>query len=223
MVKTHALMESVSASLHQFLHSIDADLTKPQKKFLRDGVVGLLRAGRPIVCGMARKLPDQRTRFLSRLDRLESNLNRQSRFDQKLRAAVPTLWLPLIRKETPIILDLSDIAKPLARKMDYLATVRDGSTGQMVNGYWLAELYASVWRKNPVPILLEPFSHEQPFCRGQNPLGAVRLIRWRRSAKGNGSPFKPGCWPRRYPRRTAPGGRSNGTGRSSFASLRSAG
>jgi len=60
MVKTHALMESVPASLHQFLHSIDADLTKPQKKFLRDGVVGLLRAGRPIVCGMARTLPDQR-------------------------------------------------------------------------------------------------------------------------------------------------------------------
>jgi hypothetical protein len=47
----------------------------------KGGAVGLLCAGRPIVCGMARKLPDQRTMFLSRLDRLESNLNRQSRFD----------------------------------------------------------------------------------------------------------------------------------------------
>jgi len=35
--------------------------------------------------------------------------------------------------------------------MDYPATVRDGSTGQLVNGYWLVELYASVSRKNPVP------------------------------------------------------------------------
>lgn len=170
MVRTHALMESVSASLHEFLHSIDADLTRPQKKFLRDGVVGLLRAGRPIVCSMARKLPDQRTKFLSRLDRLEDNLNRQSAFDQKLKGALSALWLPLIDNETPIILDLSDIAKPLARKMDYLATVRDGSTGQLVNGYWLIELYASVSRKNPMPILLEPFSHEQPLCRGQNPV-----------------------------------------------------
>ena len=178
MVKTHALMESVSASLHEFLHSIDTDLTKPQKKFLRDGVVGLLRAGRPIVCGMARKLPDQRTKFLSRLDRLEDNLNRQSAFDQKLKAALPALWLPLIRDETPIILDLSDIAKPLAKTMDYLATVRDGSTGKLVNGYWLVELYALVRRKNPVPILLEPFSHEQPLCRGQNPviIDAVRKV-----------------------------------------------
>ena len=53
MARTHALMESVSANLHEFLHSIDADLTKPQKKLLRDGLVALLRAGRPVVCRMA--------------------------------------------------------------------------------------------------------------------------------------------------------------------------
>lgn len=178
MVRAHALMESISANLHEFLHSIDTDLSRPQKKFLRDGLIGLLRAGRPIVCRMARKLPDRRTKFLSRLDRMEGNLNRQSDFDDKLKTALSDLWLPLVRDETPIILDLSDLAKPLAKKMDYLATVRDGSTGQLVNGYWLVELYASVSRKNPVPILLEPFSHEQPFCRGQNPviIDAVRKV-----------------------------------------------
>ena len=128
MVRPQALMESVSANLHEFLHSIDADLTQPQKKFLRDGLVGLLRAGRPVVCRMARKLPDQRTKFLSRLDRMEANLNRESDFDDKLKTALPDLWLPMVCDETPIILDLSDIAKPLAKKMDYLATVRDGST-----------------------------------------------------------------------------------------------
>jgi hypothetical protein len=178
MVRPQALMESVSANLHEFLHSIDADLTQPQKKFLRDGLVGLLRAGRPVVCRMARKLPDQRTKFLSRLDRMEANLNRESDFDDKLKTALPDLWLPMVCDETPIILDLSDIAKPLAKKMDYLATVRDGSTGELVNGYWLVELYASVSRKNPVPIVLEPFSHEQPLCRGQNPviIDAVRRV-----------------------------------------------
>jgi hypothetical protein len=170
MIRTHALMESISANLHDFLHIINPDLTRPQKKFLRDGLVGLLRVGHPVVCRMARKLPQRRTKFLSRLDRLEGNLNRLGNFDGKIKVALPDIWLPLIRDETPIILDLSDIAKPLAKKMDYLATVRDGSTGKLVNGYWLVELYASVSRKNPVPILLEPFSHEQPFCRGQNPI-----------------------------------------------------
>ena len=45
----------------------------------------------------------------------------------------------MINDDTPIILDLSDLGKPLAKKMDYLATVRDGSTGKLVNGYWLVE------------------------------------------------------------------------------------
>lgn len=178
MVRRHALMESVSANLHEFLHSINARLKRPQKKFLHDGLLGLLRAGRPVVCRMARKLPDQRRTLLSRLDRLESNLNRSSDLDKKLKAALADLWLPLVRDQTPIILDLSDLAKPLAKRMDYLATVRDASTGRLVNGYWLVELYASVSQKNPVPILLEPFSHEQPLCPGQNPviIDAVRKI-----------------------------------------------
>jgi len=70
-----------------------------------------------------------------------------------------------------------NLTKPLARKMHYLATVRDGSTGQLVNGCWLMELYASVSRKNPVPILMEPFSHEQPFCPGQNPI-IIDAVHW---------------------------------------------
>jgi len=112
MVRTHALMDSLSANLGGFLHSIHSELTRPQKSFLRDGLVGLIRAGRPIVCGMARKLPDRRTRFLSRRDRLEANLNRPSDIDQKITAALPDLWLPMVHQDTPIILDLSDLAKP---------------------------------------------------------------------------------------------------------------
>ena len=177
MMPPQALMEAVSASLNWFLQPIGENLTKPQKKFLRDGLVGLLRAGRPVVCRMARSLPDRGTKFLSRLDRLEGHLNHADDLDQKVKAAATGLWLPLVADETPIILDLSDIAKPMAKKMDYPATVRDGSTGQLVNGYWLIELYASVSRKNPVPILMEPFSHEQPFCPGQNPI-ILDAARW---------------------------------------------
>jgi len=178
MLKCKALMESVSANLHSFLKNISKNLSMPDKKFLRDAVIGLLRSGKPIVCQMARHLPDQRTRFLSRLDRLEAHLVKNNDFDSKVKAALPEAWLAFVQDDTPIILDLSEIAKPFAEKMDYLATVRDGSTGELVNGYWLVELYASVSRKNPVPVLLEPFSHEEPYSRGQNPvvLAAVDKI-----------------------------------------------
>jgi hypothetical protein len=178
MLKRKALMESISSNLHDFLKKIGNNLSVPDKKFLRDSTIGLLRCGKPIVCQMARHLPNQRTKFLSRLDRLEAHLVKDRDFDNKIKAEVPEFWLPFIQDDTPIILDLSDIAKPFAKKMDYLATVRDGSTGELVNGYWLVKLYASLSRKNPVPVLLEPFSHEEPYNPGQNPvvLAAVHKI-----------------------------------------------
>lgn len=178
MVRQYALMESLSASMHGFLHQINGNLSRPDQKFLKDALIGLLRAGCPIVCQMARQLPNQRVEYTTRVKRLDEHLVNPGDFDQRIKVALPELWLPLVQDDTPIILDLSDLAKPLARKMDYLATVRDGSTGQLVNGYWLVEIYASVGSKNPIPILLEPFSHEQPLCRGQNPvvIDAVRSI-----------------------------------------------
>lgn len=178
MLKRRALMESISSNLHGFLKTISNNLSVPDKKFLRDSLIGLLRCGKPVVCQMARQLPNQRTKFLSRLDRLEAHLVKDSDFDDELKNASPQIWLPFVRDDTPIILDLSDIAKPLAKKMDYLAMVRDGSTGELTNGYWLVELYASLSRKNPVPVLLEPFSHEEPYSPGQNPvvLSAVDKI-----------------------------------------------
>ena len=154
MLKRIALMESVSSNLLTFLKKIGKNLSVPDKKFLRDSLIGLIRSGKPIVCQMARKLPNQRTKFLSQLDRLEAHLVKDSGFDNKVKCALPQFWLPFIQDDTPVILDLSDLAKPFAKKMDYLATVRDGSTGQLVNGYWLVEIYASLSRKNPVPVLL---------------------------------------------------------------------
>jgi hypothetical protein len=170
MIKQTALMESLSSNMHAFLKLAGQNLSLPNRKFLRDGFIGLVRAGKPIVCQMAREMPNHRAKFISRRDRLEQHLTQEDDFDDAVKQALPQVWLPLIDNDTPMILDLSDLCKPLAKKMDYIATVRDGSTGKLVNGYWLVEIYASLSRKNPIPIFLEPFSHEQPFCPGQNPI-----------------------------------------------------
>ena len=38
-------------------------------------------------------------------------------------------------KRTLLVLDLSDIVKPSARKKEYLARLRDGSSGEPIDGY----------------------------------------------------------------------------------------
>jgi hypothetical protein len=57
MLKRKALMESISSNLHNFLKKIGKNLSVPDKKFLRDSLIGLIRCGKPIVCQMARHLP----------------------------------------------------------------------------------------------------------------------------------------------------------------------
>jgi len=170
MVKQDALMESLSSNLKGFLNKIEGNLPVPDRKFLRDGFIGLVRAGYPIVCQMAREVPNQQPKYTTRVKRLDLHLTTECDFDERIKQSIPTIWLPLFSDDTPLILDLSELAKPLATQMDYLATVRDGSTGKLVNGYWLVEIYASIGRKNPFPILLEPFSHQEPQCPGQNPI-----------------------------------------------------
>jgi len=151
MFRHHALIEHLSSNLHNFLNQISRNLSRPNKKFLRDGLVGLIRAGKPIVCQMARQLPNRRSKYLTRVKRLDEHLISTNDFDERIKQSLSQFWLPMIDEDTPIILDLSDLAKPLAKKMDYLATVRDGNTGQLVNGYWLVEIYATPPSAGKIP------------------------------------------------------------------------
>ena len=100
MLKRKALMESISSNLHNFLKKISKNLSVPEKKFLQDSFIGLIRCGKPIVCQMARHLPNQRTKFLSRLDRLEAHLQKDNKFDSKVKAELPGFWLSFIQDDT---------------------------------------------------------------------------------------------------------------------------
>jgi len=44
MLKRKALMESISSNLHNFLKKINKNLSLPSRKFLRDAMIGILRA-----------------------------------------------------------------------------------------------------------------------------------------------------------------------------------
>jgi len=55
MLKRKALMESISSNLNNYLKKIGNNLSVPDKKFLPDSLIGLIRCGKPIVCQMARQ------------------------------------------------------------------------------------------------------------------------------------------------------------------------
>ena len=83
-------------------------------------------------------------------------------------------WAQRIQPDTPLILDLSDLAKPRAKKLKYVALVRDGSAHdrgdrpRLVNGYWCFEAYAHWGKGRITPLLLHPYSIEDPAVKGEN-------------------------------------------------------
>jgi hypothetical protein len=68
--------------------------------------------------------------------RLSRNLGWEG-LEAALERGVSRLGARRVHRESLLIFDVSDVQKPYAKKMEYLETVRDGSTGELGEGYWL--------------------------------------------------------------------------------------
>ena len=107
--------------------------TKPQKKAMNELIRGLYVENEPILRHLAqnpnvsaKKQGDKYGYHLENVD-LKSTIE-----DFSMRRVLPS-----IRKDTIIAYDLTDIAKPSAKKMKGLSTVFDGSKREVTNGYFL--------------------------------------------------------------------------------------
>ena len=74
-----------------------------------------------------------------------------------------------IQDLTLLILDLSDISKKYARRMEYLARVRDGSEDGLANGYWLLQIIGAESGKHMVlPLYNRLYSQRSPDHQSEN-------------------------------------------------------
>ena len=75
-----------------------------------------------------------------------------------------------VKDRTLLILDLSDLKKKYAEKMEYLATVRDGSEdGEYVDGYWTNQVIAAEVDSNEItPLYHALYSQTSPDFVSEN-------------------------------------------------------
>ena len=71
-------------------------------------------------------------------------------------------------REDLIAVDLSDLSKPYARKMEYLDTVRDGSKKTITRGCRLYEAWHLDGSGQPLPLQLFPYSTKDPQFISEN-------------------------------------------------------
>jgi hypothetical protein len=155
------------AHLEHFSGTLSAGLCQPARRFVAEALYGIAarQSVRLTEIGRALEEPIALAKTETRLSR---NLGRPELGDH-VAAAVLREAAGRIRQRTLLILDLSDIAKPYARKMQYLARVRDGSTGEIADGYWLCQVVAVENEDNAiVPLHSTLYSQRAPDFVSEN-------------------------------------------------------
>ena len=133
-------------------------MKRPQEKFVHQMIYGILAGNKLHLSEIARALKESIT-LKKTIDRLSKNLHA---FDGK--DSVMHNYLGLVRQQVKddyavIIIDNSDIVKPASTKPEALSEIRDGSTGEITQGYLTIEAAVlSEKGKMPLPVYEKVFS-----------------------------------------------------------------
>lgn len=137
--------KSISERFDAFIEQVGGRLYKPCQRFLRDALFGLL-LGRSVLLSEIGRAPDEPYRIIHTEKRLSCGLSNARYDDAAVEQDYLTLVAPLLRDQRfpcpTIAVDLSDIAKPKAKKMPHLAQVHDGSEDELANGYEIISIEA---------------------------------------------------------------------------------
>ena len=153
------ILSTGGKAFQKFISNLTKKLSKPKAKFITDLLCGILFSDDLILTHIASKVPHQ-----ARLTATAKRFRRQLADSWAFIKPILFNYLKIVRKRLDVdslfIVDLSDLAKPYAKKMENIALVRDGDKGCLVTGYWCMEVYCRdkdgiIW-----PLMLWPYSLE---------------------------------------------------------------
>ena len=182
-------ISQVGAKLREQIHAFSGELsprfTKPVQRFIEQMVYGIVVSKDVKLSQISRAL-EEPIALKKTEDRLSINLGREH-LAEELMEEVARAGKRRIREETLLIIDVSEISKSHARKMEYLEKVRDGSTGEIRDGYWTINVIAStVGGKGMVPLYQSLHSSAAPGFKGENEeiLKAIEVVSRESGDKG---------------------------------------
>ena len=159
--------------------------SKPQAQFVEQMIFGIQAAQDVKLSNIGRALGEPIT-----LKKTEERLSHHLALPglgQTVNELVAQDAAARVRQDTLIVIDPTDIRKTYAAKMPYLATVRDGSTGELVPGYWSCVAMAcEPVRRRVVPLHLRLWSAAAPDFVSENHqlLAVIDTVRAATSGRG---------------------------------------
>ena len=147
----------LKAQLTRFTCELPAGLSKPLRNFVGEMLFGIQASQGVKLSNIARSLQEELP-LLKTEDRLSRNLQAEE-LETHLRQGLLRLGRRRVDTNTVLCLDLSDVRKEYARKMEFLDQVWDGSAGEVHPGYWLCSvLGAEVHGSELTPLYQQLFS-----------------------------------------------------------------
>lgn len=142
-------------------------LPKPTRRFVLEAVYGIQTRQSVHLSEIARAL-NESIPLIKTVGRLSRQAARKNLARDLMRFVIAR-GAPRIEKRTLLILDPSDLTKKYAEKMEYLARVRDGSTGNIADGYWLCDVVGVECGGNKIiPLAHHLWSQKAPGFVSEN-------------------------------------------------------
>ena len=163
--------------IHDFSGKLLPHFSRPMRRFTEQMIFGIQASGDVKLSEVARSL-NERIALSKTETRLSRNLSGDS-LEESLLFDIAKMGARRVRKDTLLLIDPSDVCKPYARKMEYLATVRDGSAGELVKGYWMMEVVGcELEQRRITPLYQSLYSADAPGFLSENDeiLKAVELV-----------------------------------------------
>jgi len=165
----HQISNKLRVQIAGFSGELSKSLKKVGKRFTEEMIYGILSSGSVHITEISRSLEEDITMHKTH-DRLCRNLA-WDELEETIGDGVLKKGASYVNKDTLIVIDPTEIVKPYAKKMEYLAKVRDGSTKEIVNGYWMIQAVATnVKSKKIVPLISRLYSTISPDFESENKL-----------------------------------------------------
>jgi len=157
----------VREQLVRFLGIFSPHFSKPTMKFLGDMLYGL-QASKDVKLSCIGRGLDEGILLKKTEERLSRHLEREG-IGEGISRAIAIEGAKHVGKDTLLVIDPTDIRKLYARRMPYLATIRDGSRKEKGVGYWACAAVACESGGHRIlPLHLRLWSCQSPEFRSEN-------------------------------------------------------
>ena len=175
----------LKAQLSKFVRELTEGLSRPSSEFVGEMLFGIQASQDVKLSEIARSLQEE-IPLIKTEDRLSRNLGAES-LEVHLTERLAQLGSRRVDRQTVLCLDLSDVRKEYAKKMECLDQVWDGSQGEVHAGYWLCSVTAAEIEGSQItPLSQKLFSTRAEGFESENAEIIAAVDQVRRFTQGRG-------------------------------------